>query len=42
MKYRQIGAVTHTTVEGISHVNDAVVNFDVGLVYRGNMWLHMN
>ena len=37
MKYRQIGAVTHTTVEGISHVNDAVVNFDVGLVYRGNM-----
>ena len=37
-----MGAVTHTTVKDISHVNEAVVNFDVGLVYHGNMWLHMN
>ena len=32
-----IGAVTHTTVKGISHVYDAVVNFSVVVV-----WLHMN
>ena len=37
-----IGAVTHTTVKGISHVNEAVVNFNVDLVYLGNMWLHIN
>ena len=24
-------------VKGISHVNEAVVNFNVGLVYRGNV-----
>ena len=29
-------------VKGISHVNKAVVNFDVGLVYCGNMRLHVN
>ena len=28
-------------VKGISHVNEAVVNFNVGLVYRGNMWLQV-
>lgn len=37
-----IGAVTHTTVKGISQVYDAVVNFSVVVVYRGNFWLHMN
>ena len=39
---QMIGAFTHTTVKGISHINKAVVNFNVDLVYRGNMWLHMN
>ena len=34
--------ITHTTVKGISHVNEAVVNFYVGLVYRGNMRLDVN
>ena len=29
-------------VKGISHINEAVVNFNVGLVYRGNMWLQVN
>ena len=28
-------------VKGISHVNEAVVNYNVGLVYRGNMWLQV-
>ena len=36
-----LGAVTQTMVKGISHVNEAVVNFNVGLVYRGNMWLQV-
>ena len=29
-------------VKGISHINEAVVHFNVGLVYRGNMWLQVN
>ena len=28
-------------VNGISHVNEAVVNFNVGLVYRVNMRSHV-
>ena len=28
-------------VKGISHVNEAVVNYNVGLVYRGNMRLQV-
>ena len=37
-----IATVTHTMVKGISYVNETVVNFNVGLVYRGNTWLHVN
>ena len=37
-----IGAVSHTMVKRTSHVNEAVVSFIVGLVYRGNMGLHVN
>ena len=37
-----IGAVTNTVVKGFSHVNEASVKFNVGLVYRGDMWLHVN
>lgn len=29
-------------VKSISHVNKSVVDFNVGLVYRGNMRLHVN
>ena len=32
-----IGAVTHIMVKGISHINKAMVNFNVDLVYRSNM-----
>ena len=28
-------------VKGISHLNEAVVNYNVGLVYRANMWLQV-
>ena len=40
--FSSIGEVTHTAVKGISHSKKAAVNFNVGLVYRGNMWLPMN
>ena len=32
-----IGAVTHTMIKGISHVNEAMENLHMGLVYRGNL-----
>ena len=36
-----IGTVTHTMVKRTSHVNEAVVSFSIGLVYRGNMGLNV-
>ena len=41
-KIKALDEFTHTMVKGISHFNEAVVNFNVGLVYHDNIRLHMN
>ena len=35
--YMSIRVVTHTMVKGISLVNEAMENLNMGLVYRGNV-----
>ena len=37
-----MGTVTHTMVKSICHVNKAEVSFNVGLVHRDNVRLHVN
>ena len=42
-KYQPISAVTHTTVKGTSQGEKSRRGeFNEGLIYRRNMWLHVN